>query len=313
MYKKQLMIILIIVASLLVGCASERAPEVFSDQAYDSAGAPKEPFEIEAEEIGAGGVTRSNFGGEAAPIQPLVIRNASLRTVVEDPSESTDQISSLAETMGGFVVSSNVYQTTYGSSDIPTTRASITIRVPAERLDEAIDKIVEDAIEVQERNVSGQDVTSEYTDLQSRLTNLEAAEEQLREIMEAAAKTEDVLQVFENLRQVRSEIEVIKGQMKYYEDSARLSSISIDLIPDELAQPLSIGGWHPEGTARDAVETLINTLQFLADAGIWLVICVAPILLILGVPAYFIVRSVRRRRLKSQVEDPEVKDTSKSE
>jgi hypothetical protein len=303
MDKYRLIFILLITASLLVGCAAGRAPEKLSFQAHDAGGAPMEPSDLEVEEIAAAEVSRFNFSGEAAPIEPLVIRNASLQLVVENPAQSAEKISDLAETMGGFVVSSNVYQATYGSSNVPTTRASITIRVPAEQLDEALDRIVENAIEVQERNVSGQDVTREYTDLQSRLTNLEAAEEQLRGFLDAATRTEDVLDIFEHLRQVREEIEVIKGQMNYFEDSARLSAISVELIPDELAQPLSIGGWRPEGTAKDAVEALINTLQFLADAGIWLVICVAPILLLLGVPGYFIGRSVHRRRRKGNAQE----------
>jgi FtsZ-binding cell division protein ZapB len=297
MNKRIHILLLSITAFLLAGCAAGRASEMAAP-AVDYA-------DVQSEEVLKSDFSSTYTGGEAAPIEPLIIRNANLRLVVEDPAQSADEIASLAGSMGGFVVNSNVYQTTYGSSDIPTTRASITIRVPVERLDEALDKITALAIEVREKNVTGEDVTREYTDLQSRLKNLESAEEQLREIMDNATKTEDVLRVFEDLRQVREEIEVIQGQINYYEDAARLSAISLELIPDELAQPLSIGGWRPQGTAKDAVEALINTLQFLVDAGIWLVICVAPILILLGVPGFFIGRSVFRRRRKSQIQSIE--------
>jgi hypothetical protein len=122
--------------------------------------------------------------------------------------------------------------------------------------------------------------------------------------MASAVKTEDVLRVFQDLRQVREEIEVIKGQMKYFEESARLSAISVELIPDALAQPLQIGRWQPQGTAKEALETLIRSLQFLADAGIWLVICILPILVIFGVPGYFAGRAIlryrRERKAKSE-------------
>jgi FtsZ-binding cell division protein ZapB len=297
MNKRIHILLLSITAFLLAGCAAGRASEMAAP-AVDYA-------DVQSEEVLKSDFSSTYTGGEAAPIEPLIIRNANLRLVVEDPAQSADEIASLAGSMGGFVVNSNVYQTTYGSSDIPTTRASITIRVPVERLDEALDKITALAIEVREKNVTGEDVTREYTDLQSRLKNLESAEEQLREIMDNATKTEDVLRVFEDLRQVREEIEVIQGQINYYEDAARLSAISLELIPDELAQPLSIGGWRPQGTAKDAVEALINALQFLIDAGIWLVICVAPILILLGVPGFFIGRSVFRRRRKSQIQSIE--------
>ncbi len=314
MNKPKFMLFLSLFAFLLAGCSAGRAPEMDSVQSYD-AGAPiVEYVEVEPEVIVESGFSTFDSRGEAAPIEPLVIRNASLTLVVDDPAQSADEITSLAESMGGFVVNSNIYQTTYGSSAIPTTRASITIRVPVERLYETLDKIIETAVEVQERNVSGQDVTREYTDLQSRLRNLESAEEQLREIMDKATKTEDVLQVFEHLRNVRGEIEVIKGQINYYEDAAQLSAISIELIPDELAQPLSIGGWRPQGTAKDAVEALINALQFLVDAGIWLVICIAPILLLLGIPGFFVGRSILRRRREKQTQSlEEEKDMDEGE
>jgi len=305
MKKSKHILLLSLSMLLLVGCSAARAPEMDSSQSYDMGAPVVEYVDVEAEGAEKSGYSNTYAEGEPAPIEPLVIRNATLTLVVEDPAQSADDIASLAGSMGGFVVTSYVYQTTYGSSDLPTTRASITIRVPVEHLDEAIDKIVEKTIEVREKNISGQDVTREYIDLQSRLKNLEEAEEQLREIMDNATKTEDVLQVFDDLRQVRGEIEVIKGQMNYYEDAAQLSAISIELIPDELAQPLSIGGWRPQGTAKDAVEALINALQFLVDVGIYLVICIAPILLLLGVPGFLIGRSIIRRRRENQAQPTE--------
>ncbi len=176
------------------------------------------------------------------------------------------------------------------------TQGTITVRVPADRLDEALQAIKADVIEVRSENISGEDVTQQYVDLQSRLRNLEAAEEQLQEIMGSATTTEDVMMVFNQLVQVRGEIESVKGQMQYFEQSARLSAVTVELIADAAAQPLEIAGWRPEGTAKAAVETLIRTLQFLADAGIWAVICVVPIGVILGLPVYFVVRALRRRR-----------------
>lgn len=236
----------------------------------------------------------------------LVIRNANLSVVVEDPESSVDRISAMADEMGGFVVSSNVYQTTFGDSrlsePIQARQASITIRVPSDRLDEALDRIKNDALDVQSQNVSGQDVTEEYTDLQSRLSNLEAAEEQLREILASATRTEDVLRVFEELRRVREEIEVLRGRIQYLEQSARLSSISVELVPDVATQPLQIGRWTPEGTAKQALEALIGALQFLGDAAIWTVICILPVAAIVGIPAWFAGRAILRRRRRKRAE-----------
>ena len=249
--------------------------------------APEAALEF-ADSVDLESANRFSLDSEVTAIEPLVIRNANLTLVVDDPGKTADEIGKMAEQFGGFVVYSNVFQSSSGTSSGNVIRASVSVRVPVERLDDALERIQNDAIEVREKRISGEDVTQQFTDLQSRLRNLESAEEQLLVIMEAALETEDVLRVFNDLRQVREDIEVIKGQMNYFEDSARLSLINVELIPDELAQPLEIGGWRPEGTAKQALEALIQTLQFLADAGIWLAICALPIALLLGVPGFFI-------------------------
>ena len=210
----------------------------------------------------------------------LVIRNANLSIVVLDPGGAMEAISSMAEEMGGFVVTSNLYKIT-SSEGVEIPQADITIRVPVEKLDEAIQTVkamVEDpAVDILTENVSGQDVTKDYTDTKSRLTNLEAAEIQLQNIMDSATKTEDVLAVYNQLVQIREQIEVLKGQVKYYEESAALSAINISLKAQAAVQPVVIGGWRPVGVARDAVQALINTLQFLGSAIIWVIIYILPV------------------------------------
>ena len=195
------------------------------------------------------------------------------------------------------MVSSNLWQTTL-SSGAKVPHGSIAIRVPAERFTEALEWIKSGAGEVISENISGQDVTRDYTDLQSRLRNLEAAEEQLQKIMEDATDTEDVLQVYNNLVDIREQIEVIKGQMTYYEEAAALSLIKVEITGDEEAQPLQIGGWRPVGVAKEAIETMIQVLQWLGDIAIWTLLCVLPVGIIVGIPLYFAWRGVRRLQIR---------------
>jgi hypothetical protein len=105
---------------------------------------------------------------------------------------------------------------------------------------------------------------------------------------------------------VREQIELIKGQMKYYEQSASLSSISIPLIPNAAIQPITIAGWQPKGVAKQALQSLINTLQSLANFGIRLAILYIPVLLIIFVPIGLIIwgivslmRKIRRPKVVS--------------
>jgi hypothetical protein len=122
--------------------------------------------------------------------------------------------------------------------------------------------------------------------------------EQLQQIMDSAVRTEDVLSVYSQLTSIREQIEVIKGQMKYYEDAAELSLISVELVANESVQPLTIGGWQPVGVAKSAIQALINTVKFLANAGIWIVIFIIPVMLLVFGPPVLIIWAILRWRNK---------------
>jgi hypothetical protein len=234
---------------------------------------------------------------QSAEVERLVIKNANLSIVVKDPAKAMDEITQMADKMGGWVVTSNLYKTTT-SDGIEIPQATINIRVPSDSLNEALTSVkalVDDPEkDIRSENVSGEDVTSTYTDLKSRLTNLEQAEASLREIMASATKTEDVLAVFNQLTQVRSDIEVIKGQMKYYEESAHFSAINIELISQELVKPVTVAGWQPVGVARDALQALINFGKGLVNVGIWFLILVIPILLVLYVAVRILIWIIKK-------------------
>ena len=233
----------------------------------------------------------------------IVIKNADITIVVSDPSESMDNIVKMTNDKGGFVVSSRLYKI-WTENGIEVPEASMTIRVPAESLDDALNEIkslVNDPLnDILNESVSGEDVTKEYTDLNSRLKNLEQAQEQLQEIMASATKTEDVLAVYNQLKSVGEEIEIIKGQIKYYEEAAALSAINIQIRSTESVQPLTIGKWQPVGVAKDALQALINVLKFLVNALIWIIILFVPVIIILILPIWIIVRLIKRRKNKKK-------------
>jgi hypothetical protein len=303
---KRLLPILLLGAVLLAACGAPAAMQSapVEESEFGGIAATGAPAEAPVADGARQGVDASG----AAQVERLVIKNASLSLLVQDAAGSAAEIGRLAEGMGGFVVFTNVSETTYGPNATRVKQASVSIRVPAEQLDEALTRIKAMAVEVQSENVSGQDVTADYTDLQSRLKNLEVAEAQLVNIMDSATRTQDVLDVFNQLVAIREQIEVIRGQMKYYEESAAFSQISIELIPDVLAQPLEIGGWRPEGVVRDAFELLVRGLQALVSLLIYVGICGIPFALIIVLPAWLVLRGVRRRaraRAEAKAEEAE--------
>ncbi len=303
MWKKAI-IIPIILALGLTACSAARIP-TSADRSFEG-GEAVAPQEAPAAQ---GVVSNSAFSGQVPEARRLVITNASISIAVEDPEASMKRIAAMAEEMGGFVVNSRLSQSRL-ESGVEVPYVTMTIRVPAERLDEALERIrAETDRPVLSEDTDTQDVTKDYTDLESRLRNLEAAEAQLLKIMEDARATEDVLQVYNELKNVREQIEVIKGQMQYYEQAAALSAISIELKANEAVQPLTIGRWQPIGVARDALQALINGLKILANIAIWLVLFALPMLVLIGLPFYVLFRLLRRRgRGKPQPPAPAVQN-----
>jgi hypothetical protein len=251
------------------------------------------------------GMETANTGfsqGVTPTTERMVVKDGQIGLAVDDPSVSAGRIQEMAEAMGGYVVALQMYQTTL-ENGLQVPQGYITVRVPSERLNEAIEKIKAETDQpVLSENINSQDVTAEYTDLSSRLRNLESAEEQLQQIMEEAVKTEDVLNVYDQLVSTREQIELIKGQMQYYEQAAALSSIKVELYTNEAVQPLTVGGWEPKGVAKDAVQTLINTLKWLANAGIWIVLYVLPTMICIFGPLALIYYFVRRFYKKNKKE-----------
>ena len=147
--------------------------------------------------------------------------------------------------------------------------------------------------------------------MQSRLKAKQAAEEQLLKIMQDATKTQDVLDVYAQLQQVQSDIEVLKGQIKFYEQSAAMSAISVNIIAEETIKPIEVGGWKPQGVARDAIQSLIYFWQAFVDFLIRFFLYILPVLITIGIPLYlvflllrWVLRRTRRPRAIVPVEEP---------
>ena len=317
--KKRFFVIIVVLSLLLTGCAS--APKSSSSYGGVANSAPAASPNMDsyyAEEMEKGAIydqASTSTGMETNDMVRLVIRNADLSIVVDDPAITMNMIGRMAERMGGYVVSSASWKTkNYQGMEIP--EASITVRVPATLLNQALDEIrallTDKEKDMLRENVSGQDVTKEYTDLNSKLKNLEDAESQLRKIMDAATNTEDVLDVFKQLTYYREQIELTKGQIKYYEESAALSAVNISIQAHEALNPITIAGWKPSVTVNKALQKLVNAFQGIVDGFIWVILLVIPVMVMVLLPFYLLfllIRFlVRRSNKKKRKIDNEKKD-----
>ncbi len=292
--------------ALVVGCAA-------------AALAPPAP-----EEMGRGGEMPSDMGVEAPPPlvpmaaptavayglaqdlvgERMIVRTASLAVVVEDTEESLGAIEDLATDLGGYISNLNTWRVNEQLA------ASVTLRVPVESFDDARERIKALAKELENENVSGQDVTEEYVDLDARLHNLQVAEEELLELLAAAQEThrdaESILAIYREITNVRQQIEQIQGRMQYLEDTSSLATLTISLTPEEEVKPVVEPGWEPLRQARDALHSLVTALQALANLLIWMALFFLPMAALLAVPfvlawlGWYFWRRRRRRSKASQ-------------
>ena len=313
--KKKIAILSLVVLMLVSACGAQSvqnysspAMEVY-DMGYEG-GSYESPM-AEFEE-----------SGNKSSQERMVIQTASLRVSVADTVEAMRSTSNLAKQLGGYVISTERYtDTTY--NNVSYAHTYITIRVPSAKLEQAMEGVRQLSATgkdgILSESLSGQDVTSDFVDSNSRLRNLKAAEDQLVVLMENTEDLEATMSVFRELTEIRSQIEVLEGHIKYLQESSDLSSLSVDFVAEASLKPIEIGGWKPQGVVKESIERLVRSFQDIVDFLIRFGITCLPFLIPLGVGIYFLVRAIRKSISKSRAkksvssESEDVKNIAETE
>jgi hypothetical protein len=237
----------------------------------------------------------------------MIIKNGEMSLMVADTNRAIDQVTDIAVNSGGYIVSSRTWE----QDDLRF--ATLTMGVPSDQFEAVQRQLRALAVKVLNDTASGQDVSDEYVDLQSRLTNLEATAARIREFLDQAKTVEEALQVNTQLTQIEGEIEQVKGRMQYLKDRSAYSTIVVNLepkrpTPTPTPEPTPIG-WRPEQTLKEATNTLSDVLRNLGDLAIWLVVVVAPF----AVPVGIVATLVRRGRAGKGVRNMEASSEVKRE
>lgn len=273
-----MMVILILIPAACAG-AAEEAP---------SAVAPAEP---PAPAVPVVEVGREGYPSEDMPAvteERMIIRTGDMSLVVNDVMLARDEIAQLAVNLNGYVVSSRIW------GEEEEIRGQILIRVPDEQFEPTLAKLRELAIRVESESTDSQDVTEQYIDLEARLKNAEATENQYLALLDKATDVEDILNIYDSLYWVRSEIEQIKGRMQYLERTSSMSLISVRLEPEASAKPLARAGWSVLEEFKSAIRGIVIFGQWLGTVVIWLIIFVPLWVVIAGGIYYW-----RRRRKRA--------------
>jgi len=276
---KRIMISLALLALVLVSaCAaapggqSEAPPVAPAPSPAPAPGAPP----------GGGG----GFQDAPSADERMVVRTGDISLVVDDVVVARDMIADMAERLGGYVVNSRIY------GEERDRRASISIRVPDDDFEAAFDELRDLAVRVRTEHTNSEDVTEQYIDLEARLKNAEATEQQYLALLDRATQVEDILRIYDSLSRVRSEIEQIKGRMQYLERTSSMALIQVSLEPEVSGGGLIRAGWSALETLKSAIRGIVIFAQVLGTVGIWLLIF-SPVW---GGIAFLVYRLRRRKR-----------------
>lgn len=239
----------------------------------------------------------------------MVIKNAELDLTVADALATVDRLAALATAHGGYVLSSQVRE------EAGYHYATVQFAVPAERFEVALEQVRRLALQVNREDVTGQDVSQEFVDLQARLRNLEATADRIRSFLDQAKTADEALKINKQLSEVEEQIEQLKARIRFLERRAAYSLITVFVREEQptptptptstpTPTPTPIPAWQPDQTARAAVGRLQVVIQALANAAIWFVLFWLPLLLPAALLVGIVVWLVRRYRRSRPASPP---------
>ena len=233
---------IILLLLLVAGCSGapreDATPEEVDDAdmpAPEEDAAPETPEERRRE---ADLDNNLEDNGEEPVNEEMIIREGTVRLVADEVEEVAGEVRNLTEQYDGYVENSTFQE---GENGIFRS-AQFKLRVPAESFNALLDDISALA-RVEKEQISTEDVTEEYVDLNARLEVLEAQEGRLMDMYDEAEDIEDLLAIEEELSRLRQEIESFQGRMNYLERVTAYSTLHVNIGQrvEATPQPENVG------------------------------------------------------------------------
>lgn len=226
-----------------------------------------------------------------------IIRNAELNMEVNSPADVQRKITSIAESHGGFVVSSDAKQRDSEDQAKPEMTVTIVVRIPWQQFNAVVGEISSTATHIRANKTTGQDVTEEYLDLEARIKNKKALEAQFVEIMKQARTVSDALEVQGQLSEVRTEIDRLEGRRHYLENQSSLSTITAMLQTPTPLVSTSGFFYNVKKALGNGVDIAASITLFLIQAALALL----PVFVLIFLPIGLLVRYLLRRKRRLQL------------
>lgn len=206
-----------------------------------------------------------------------LIQNGALSLAVDRVEDAVTKLAAISEKLGGRIDSVSLYN----DGGIAKKHSTVVMRVPAVNFGAGMEQAKNIARKVLSENISTEDITEKFIDMQARLKNLRAEETQYLEIMQKAVKIEDVLRVSQRLYAVRQQIEQLQGQMNYLSRQVDMSVITIELSSDPDIEPTNVV-WSPSTTVKETINGFLEGFYGFLDILIRLFLGLVPLVILFG-------------------------------
>lgn len=226
-----------------------------------------------------------------------LIRRMDIGVETQSFDKLLSQIDKKVAELGGYIESSNTYGSSYGYEG--SRSADYTVRVPADKMDEMVTMVSENA-NVTRKSESTDDVTLSYVDTKSRKEALEVEQERLMALMEKAESVDAIIALETRLTEVRYQIQSMESQLRTYDNQVDYATINISveevtIYTPDTQEPKSDLQRMTDGFVTSVKRVLQGIKNFLIDLVIAL-----PYLLIWAVVIAVIVLVIRAIVKKSK-------------
>jgi len=294
---KSPIILLLALLSFSLSCSSQRmaATETVA-QRNDVPAVTTEPVKTDRsfDETEKASLTQLDKAGETTEaVDRKIIRNAEITIEVPSTTDAQHQVTSIAETHGGFVVTSEAKQRESNDPAQRTLDIKLVVRVPSNQFGRAFDEIKKLAGNTPSENVTSQDVTEDFIDLEARIKTQKALEVQFLEIMRQANKIADALEVQRQIAEVRTDIEKLEGRKRFLENRSSLSTINVNIQTPKPVIAVTETGFRQ--SLREAVSDSITLASDLVLFFARFLIMMVPVALFVLLPSGLMIRYLWRR------------------
>lgn len=205
-----------------------------------------------------------------------LIRRISMDTQTREMDTLLSSITAKVTELGGYIESRNVSSGNSYNGGSQNRYANLTIRIPAQRLDEFV-LHVDDTSNVTSTRESSEDITLNYVATESRMKALQAEEARLLQLIDKAANLTELLQLEKRLTEVRTELERVTSQLKLYDNLVDYGTVELSISEVREYTPTEEPGFW-ERISTGFVNSLKNLGVILTELVIFFV-CAVPYLL----------------------------------